>query len=136
MRGVPILLIGTLLAGCSSVPPQPAQRTAEQQAKYARLTNGLVAGPGMTCVPSWRTQDMTIIDGHTVGFSQTASNVTIVTLSGGCESLSTGAYAMQTKTSGMGLCTGDIVQVIDTMNRGFPVGSCGVVSIVPYGKPR
>lgn len=136
MRGVPILLFGTLLAGCSSVPAEAPQRSATQQAKFMRLTGGLVAGPSVSCVPSWRTQDLSIIDGHTVGFSQTASQVTMVNLTDGCSLLGSGAFAMQTNTSGMGLCTGDIVQVIDPMNRGMSVGSCAVASIVPYSKPR
>ena len=136
MRASPILILGTLLASCNTVPAEAPMRTADQQAKYTRLTNGLVAGNNMTCVPSWRTQDMSIIDGRTVGFSQTRSQVTIVNLTEGCSLLGSGAFAMQTNTTGMGLCTGDIVQVIDTMNKGMSVASCAVASITPYSTPR
>lgn len=136
MRFTPLVIAGSLVASCSAVPEGPIQRTPDQQAKFVRLTGNLVAGASMSCVPSWRTQDMTVIDGRTVGFSQTASNVAMVNLTGGCELLTSGAYAMQTKTMGMGLCTGDIVQVIDVHNNGMSVGSCAVASIIPYSKPR
>lgn len=136
MRALPIIFAGSILAACSAVPDVAPQRTADQQTKFVRLTNGLMAGPSVSCVPSWRTQDMTVIDGRTVGFSQTASQVTIVNLTDGCSLLNSGGFAMQTNTSGMGLCTGDIVQVIDPMNRGMSVGSCAVASIIPYAPPR
>lgn len=137
MRGISTIIVaGTLIAGCSAVPEVAPQRTAEQQASFVRLTGNLLAGPSISCVPSWRAQDMTTIDGHTVAFRPTGSQVTVVNLSDGCGLLTTGSYAMQTRNMGMGLCTGDIVQVTDLHNGGMTVGSCVVTSIIPYSRPR
>ncbi|MEO6432986.1 MAG: hypothetical protein ABIO29_03280 [Sphingomicrobium sp.] len=136
MRGISTLFLASMVAGCSAVPSVAPQRTADQQAKFVRLTGNLVAGPAMSCVPSWRTQDMTQIDSRTVGFSQTSSQVTMVHLTDGCELLNSGAYAMQTRSTGLGMCTGDIVQVVDLHNGGMTVGSCAVTAIVPYSRPR
>lgn len=136
MRVVPFLVLGSLLAGCSSVPAAAPQRTAEQQAKFMRLTNGLVAGASVSCLPSWQAQDLTYVDGRTAAFRPTPSSVTMVNLTDGCELLASGSYAMQTNTSGMGLCTGDIVRVVDVSSPAGTVGSCSVASIIPYSKLR
>lgn len=134
MRSISILLLGAVVASCTAVPDGPMTRSVKQQEAFARLTSDKVAGPPVSCLPSYQQNDMTIIDGRTVAFRMTASTVNVANLSGGCELLGTGAYAMQTRSFGQGLCSGDIATVIDTMNRGMSVGSCVVGAIVPYRK--
>ncbi|MGH6658333.1 MAG: hypothetical protein ACREBM_01645 [Sphingomicrobium sp.] len=134
MRGVSLLLLGATLASCSAVPPAPT-RDASQQQTFMRLTGDKVAGPPISCLPQWNTNDMSIIDGRTVGFRVGTGTVNIVTLTDGCSMLGVGTYAMKTRSfGGQGLCTGDIVQVIDTLNQ-MVAGSCTVGSIIPYTRP-
>jgi hypothetical protein len=55
---------------------------------------------------------------------------------GGCSPLGSGHYTLVTKSfGGMGLCRGDIAQVVD-LQSGMTVGSCSLDAFVPYEKPR
>ena len=134
MRGVSILLLGAALVSCSSVPPAPVVRDASQQATFMRLTGDKVAGPPISCLPSYSQNDMSIIDGHTIAFRVGTGTVNVVTLGEGCGMMSVGGYALQTRTFGQGLCTGDVAQVVDPLNR-TTVGSCAIGPIVPYVRP-
>ncbi len=77
---------------------------------------------------------MTIIDGRTLGFRVGSghNNVYIAHLSPGCELITSGSYALLGRQVGsMGLCQGDIQEVIDTTTR-TNVGSCTITEIIPY----
>lgn len=131
MRSIPILCLAALLGSCA-MAPQPLERSPSGQRAYESLFAGRVAGPEQSCLPSWNTNDMSIIDGRTVAFRVGTQTTYMVTLSDGCGLLGTGSYALLTKPiGGGGLCRGDIAQVVDTMNR-QTVGSCTVAAIVPY----
>lgn len=134
MRGVPILLLGATLASCNAVPPAPT-RDASQQQTFMRLTGDKVAGPPVSCLPQWNTNDMSTIDGRTIAFRVGTGTVNVVTLGEGCGMMGVGGYALKTTSfGGQGLCTGDIAQVVDTMNR-TTVGSCVIGPIIPYTRP-
>jgi hypothetical protein len=135
MRRVSLLLLGTMVAGCTAVPPPPQVRSADQQATYMRVVGDKVAGTPISCIPSWNQNDMSVIDGHTIAFRVGTGTVNVVTLSDGCSQLGVGTYALKTRSfGGQGLCTGDIAEVFDTLNR-MTVGSCTVSSIVPFTRP-
>lgn len=135
MRGVTILLLGAAVLGCSAVPPGPLPvRDASQQQTFMRLTGDKVPGPPITCLPSYSQNDMSIIDGHTLAFRVGTGTVNVVTLGEGCGMMGVGGYALQTRTFGQGLCTGDVAQVVDPLNRST-VGSCAIGTIVPYVRP-
>ena len=54
---------------------------------------------------------------------------------GGCNLLGSGSYALVTRSGGgLGLCRGDIQEVIDTSSR-MNVGSCTIADITPYVRP-
>ena len=132
MRSIPLLLIGAAIAGCSTAPPPPAMRSAEGEAKLQRLLAGKVAGPPVSCLPSMRNDDMTVIDEDTVIFRQSGNRVYLGHMAGGCNMLGQGGYALVTKRLGSsGLCHGDIATVVDT-HSGFTVGSCVIGDFVPY----
>lgn len=134
MRGVSILLLGATLASCSAVSPPPT-RDASQQQTFMRLTGDKVAGPPVSCLPSWNTNDMSIIDGRTIAFRVGTGTVNVVNLGDGCGMMGVGGYALKTNSfGGQGLCAGDIAQVVDTMNR-TTVGSCVIGPIIPYTRP-
>ena len=117
------------LAGCMTQPPQ-ASRSAEAQAEFQKLTAGKVAGPAITCLPSYRSNDMVTIDDGTVAFKN-GRTVYVNHLLGVCNGLKSGFYTLVTRSSGSGLCRGDIARVAD-VSTGMIVGSCAVGDFIPY----
>ena len=136
MRGIIVLLIGATLASCSTAP-QPVTRSAQGQADFVRLTAGKVAGPPISCVPVYNSNDQTIIDGQTIAFrSAGGGTVYMAHLSPGCELAGRGNYALFSRKYGTAdTCRGDIQQVVDTTNH-ISLGSCVIGDITPYTKAR
>jgi hypothetical protein len=132
MRGIPLLLIGAALASCTTAPPQP-MRTAQGQQQFEMLLAGKVAGTPVSCVPSYRANDMIRIDEQTIAFRDGSSRVYVAHMRGACSNLTSGNYALVTKSFGSGLCSGDIARVVDTSNH-ITVGSCAFGDFVPYTK--
>lgn len=134
MRGIALLLVGATLASCAAAP-QPG-RSAKAEAHLQRLLAGKVAGPAAACLPSYRSNDMVVIDDRTVAFRNGSRQIWVADLQGGCSNLGAGYYALVTRRfGGSGLCRGDIAEVADLAN-GFTVGSCVFGDFVPYTKPR
>jgi hypothetical protein len=137
MRGISFLVIGAALVACSTTAAQQQQpiRTAKAQKQYDQLLAGKVAGPPVSCLPSYNQNDMVVIDDRTIAFRNGSSRVYVNHMQGGCSNLG-GPYALVTKTFGSAqLCRGDIGQVVDLTNH-FTVGSCVFGDFVPYAKPR
>jgi hypothetical protein len=135
MRLISLLLAGAVLASCTTGPPQP-MRSAEKQREFQMLLAGKVPQPNVSCLPSYRSGDMRTIDANTIVFRDGSSRVYVANMQGGCTGLPTGHYALVTRNfGGMGLCRGDIAQVVDTLN-GIPVGSCVFGDFTPYVRPR
>jgi hypothetical protein len=133
MRGIPLLLIGAGLAACATQPPRPT-RTLRAQQQYDQLLAGKAAGAPMSCLPSYRSNDMVTIDDNTIAFKDGSSRVYINHMQGGCSNLSAGPYALVTRSfGGAGLCRGDIAQVVDTLSH-MTVGSCVFGDFVPYAR--
>jgi len=134
MRSIPLICVAALLGSCSAAP-QPVLRSPSGQRAMDSLVSGKVAGPPVSCLPSYNSNDMSIIDGRTVAFRVGTGTVYMVQLNEGCGLLGSGSYALLTRSfGGSGLCRGDIAQVFDTLNR-QTVGSCTVAAIVPYTRP-
>ena len=68
MRSISLLLIGAALAGCSTTAQPPADADRRKPGAVAALLAGKVAGPPVSCLPSYRANDMTVIDEDTVTF--------------------------------------------------------------------
>jgi hypothetical protein len=131
MRSVSLLLLGAILASCSTAPPQP-MRSVKSEQRYQQLLAGKVARPPVSCLPSYNANDMVIVDDQTVAFKVGTGRVYVAHMQGGCTNLSAGPYALLTRQyGGSGLCHGDIAQVIDTINH-ITVGSCVFGDFVPY----
>lgn len=129
MRAIPLLVMGAALAGCMTQPPEPS-RTAEGQAKFQQLTAGKVAGQPMSCLPSYLAGDMVPIDDRTVAFRK-GGRVYVNHLLSDCNGLKSGHYTLVTKSTGNGLCRGDISRVSD-LQTGAMVGTCAIGDFVPY----
>ncbi len=134
MRHISLLLLGATLASCTATAAESPTRSARAQQEYQSLIAGKVAGTEMSCLPNYNTNDMSIIDGRTIAFRRGSGTVYLVHLTPGCEMAGGGTYAFLSKQyGGMGLCRGDIQQVVDTMNH-INVGSCTIAAIVPWTK--
>ena len=134
MRGIALLLIGATLASCAAAP-QPG-RSAKAETRFQNLLAGKVAGPAVSCLPSYRAEDMIVIDDETIAFRDSSRRVWVTNLQGGCSNLGSGSYALVTKRfGGSGLCRGDIGQVAD-LTSGMTVGSCVFGDFTPYERPN
>lgn len=134
MRGIALLLIGATLASCA-VAPQPG-RSAKAENRFQQLLAGKVAGEAVSCLPSYRANDMVVIDDQTIAFREGSSRVWVANLTHSCSNLGSGHYALVTKRSGgTGLCRGDIGQVAD-LTTGITVGSCVFGDFTPYERTR
>ena len=95
------------------------------------LPSGKNAGAPFTCLQHYHSDDMVRIDESTVAFKQ-GRRVYVNHLIGACSNLDSSFYALVTKSSGTGLCRGDIAYVQD-VSTGTIVGSCAIGDFVPYG---
>lgn len=129
MRSIPLLLAAAVLTGCMTQPP-PATRSAEAEAEFQKLIAGKVAGQPITCLPSYKRNEMVTIDDGTVAFKN-GRTVYVNKLIGECSGLDSGFYALVTNSSGPGLCRGDIARVTD-VRTGMTAGSCAMGDFVPY----
>jgi hypothetical protein len=137
MRRIALLLLATGLASCTTAPPSPT-RAARSQAELQSLIAGKVAQPAVSCLPSYNADDMVVIDENTIAFRSGASRVYVAHMNGPCSNLGgAGNYALLTKNvgGGLGLCSGEIAQVVDTSSH-MTVGSCSFGEFVPYIRPR
>ena len=135
MRSISLLLIGAAIVGCTTGAAEQPIRSADKQRQYDQLLVGKVAGPPVSCLPTFRQDDMVVIDDRTIAFRQGSSRTYVNHMQGGCSNLG-GGYALVTRSFGGGqLCRGDIAQVVDLSSR-MTVGSCVFGDFVPYARPR
>ena len=139
MRSIFLLVAGSILASCTNAPPMPVMRSPAGERTYQALFAGKIAQAPASCLPTYNAKDMTIIDGQTLAFrvGTGSGSAYLVRLSSGCEMLSSNpaSYALLSRQpGGMGLCQGDIQQVMDTTNHVI-AGSCTIEQIVPYVRP-
>ena len=134
-RFVALALTAATLSGCAyNSAPQPRSPRAAQE--LDRYLAGRVAGPAQSCLPTYRSQDMVVIDENTLLFRDGANRVWRTELRGGCSGLGTPGRALLTRQFGSSqLCRGEIAQVIDTSSGGFIVGSCSFGDFVPFNGP-
>jgi hypothetical protein len=107
------------------------------QEQLQKLITGKVAQAPVSCLPSYNAGDMIVIDENVIAFRSGANRVYVAHMNGPCTNLGgAGNYALLTKSvGGLGLCKGDIAQVVDTSAH-ITVGSCSFGEIVPYVRPR
>jgi len=133
MRNIALILAGASIASCTTAPPQP-MRTAQNQAKYEKLIADKVAGKPLSCLPSYISTDMQVIDDSTLVFRQTPNKLYVSHMNGPCANVGNPSFTLVTKqVGGMGLCSGDIATVVDT-GSGMTTGSCVFGDFVPYEK--
>ena len=125
-------ITGLGIAACATTEPvQPMAPSPQAQAELARLIDGRVAGPTVTCVPDYPTDQFYTIDENTVVI-RTGGAVYVNNLNGPCDRAGLTGYAIRTRRpGGAGICSGEIVEVVDTAT-GTMVGSCSLGQFVTY----
>lgn len=139
MRPTAVLALSALAAagvGACTTNDVPEPRTPRAVQELDRYLAGKVAGQPQSCLPRYRTSDMVVIDERTVLFRDGGSRVWRTDIPGGCSNLGRPGYAMVTQQfGGTGLCSGEIVRVVDTQT-GMLAGSCTFGEFVPFTAPR
>jgi hypothetical protein len=133
LASLTILASAGALAACATTM-QHVQRSPKAMAELARYLDGRTPGKPVSCLPTYRRDDMVVIDENTILFRDGANRVWRNDLRGGCNSLGRPGTALLTRQFGTNLCSGEIAQVIDT-SQGFTVGSCSLGDFVPYTGP-
>ena len=127
-------LAASTIAGCAG-QPMVADRDPRGEARLAQALAGKVAGPPVTCLPSYRTNQMEVIDRDTIVYRDGRTSYVQHT-NGHCyPNGPRGGYYLVTRSFGSsGLCRGDIAQVVDSSSRSF-AGSCSFNAFIPYRTP-
>lgn len=123
------------LAACATTAEDSAERSPEAQQLLARYLDGRTAGQPQSCLPSFRSHDMVVVDERTILFRDGANRVWRTEVQGPCNGLGRPGTALLTRQFGSGqLCRGEVAQILDTTG-GFTIGSCSFGDFVPYTGP-
>jgi len=95
---------------------------------HARVNRPIVTGDQLWSDNNGRAE--VTIDNSTVAFKN-GSTVYVNHLIGECSGLKSGWYTLVTRSSGPGMCRGDIADVAD-VRTGMVVGSCAIGDFTPY----
>lgn len=135
MRILTLMIAASALASCTA-GPQPAEYDAANAAKLQATLAGKVAGAPLTCLPTFRSNDMIRVSDDVAVFRDGPNRVYVNRLNGRCSGLGNPNYALVTKTIGASsACRGDIARVVD-LATGMTVGSCSFGDFVPYTRAR
>ena len=124
----------TALAACAG-QPMVADRDPRGEARLAQALAGKVAGQPINCLPSYRTNQVEVIDRDTILYRDGRTSYVQHT-NGHCyPNGPRGGYYLVTRSFGStALCRGDIAQVVDSASRSF-AGSCSFNAFIPYRRP-
>ena len=122
-----------MLASCSTSPVQEV-RSPRAQKELADALAGRIAGKPVTCLPSYRADDMQIIDDWTILFRD-GRTVYVQNPRGGCSGIGSRRNVLVTRLWGTNqLCSGDISHLVDP-SSGIGGGACVFSDFVPYTRP-
>lgn len=122
------LTLPLLALGCAT--PAPYEMSAQDAARLDAELEGLVAGEPQNCIPNGRNMRSTIIDERTAIYERGATRY-LQSFSGGCPGLGEIGTAMIIEQRGPSLCSGEIVQLVDT-SSGIQRGACSFGEFIPY----
>jgi len=131
------LMIGlsaaVVLAACSTTPVQEV-RSPRAQKELADALAGRVAGKPVSCLPSYRADNMQIIDDWTILFKDGRTTY-LQNPRGGCPGIGSRRNILVTRLFGTNrLCSGDISHLLDPVS-GIQGGACVFSEFVPYTRP-
>ena len=118
-----------LAAGCATDVDHEAR--SEDEARLAEELAGYEqSGPARACVAMRDLGGNRSAGEAAIIFGGTGRNLWVNRPAAGCPKLGVG-QALQTRTSGTQLCSGDIATVFDTTN-GMSYGGCALGEFTPY----
>ncbi len=123
------------LAACAGQEMAP-DRDPRGEMRLAQALAGKVAGPPVSCLPNYRTNQMEVIDRDTILYRDGRTSYVQHT-NGSCyPNGPRGGYFLVTRQFGTsGSCRGDIAQVFESSSQTF-AGSCSFNDFIPYRTPR
>ncbi len=134
MRALVTILAACLAGGCTTAQ-DPARDDAMAQAQLQQLIAGKTAGRPMSCLSTFRADDMVRISENLIAFRDGPARLYVNRLRRDCFGLANSNYALVTRNlGGTGLCSGDIAYVTD-VSSGQTVGTCVLGDFVPYTRP-
>lgn len=128
MRRLTVLLAAGALIATGGVAQAREKLTGEQ--RLAKMLEGREAGKPNSCIPSWDTRDMTIIDNTAIVYS--GGSTIWVNRPANPNQLDNDDILVTHPTGGQ-LCKLDIVTTIDRVG-GFTTGIISLSDFVPYRK--
>jgi hypothetical protein len=130
---IPGLSAAIVLASCSTTPAQQA-RSPQAEQELAKALAGRVAGPPVRCIPTYRADDMQVIDDWTILFKD-GSTIYLQNPRGGCPGIGSHRNILVSRPMPSSqLCSGDIQQLFDPVSR-IGGGACVFSDFVPYTRP-
>jgi len=132
MRRISLLLLGTIVASCTTAPPPQEARSAQGEQELQQLLAGKVAQRPVNCLPHYSANDMRVIDDETIAYRDSGRRTYVTHMNGVCSNLAAGHSALVTRLVGSpDVCRGDIAHVVDTAT-GMTIGSCSYGDFTPY----
>jgi hypothetical protein len=126
------LSCAALLGSCTTAPAQ-VTRTADAQQELDKALAGRVAGKPVSCIPTYRADDMKIIDDYTLLFKD-GSTIYLQQPHGGCSGIAAHRNVLISRPMPSNqLCSGDIQSLFDPVSR-IGGGACVFSDFVPYTK--
>ena len=125
-----LLVAGVLVASCA---PAPMGRSPKAEQELASALAGRTAGEPVNCIPTFRANEMQVIDDETILFRDGAT-LYLQKTKGSCPGLASGANTLVTRSHGINqLCSGDIQRLVN-LPSGVGGGACVFGPFVPYTK--
>ena len=129
---IPGFSAAIILAACSTTASQQA-RSTQAEADLAKALSGRVAGTPVRCIPTYRADDMQIIDDWTILFND-GSTIYLQNPRGGCPGIGSHRNVLVSRPMPSNqLCSGDIQHLFDPVSR-IGGGACVLGDFVPYTK--
>lgn len=134
------LRVSTILAICGAAAVASCSTTTAQEARDPKAQKhldeelaGRTPGPAVRCLPSYRANDMQIIDDNTILFKD-GRTIYVQNPHGGCPGIAFGNYTLVSRQYGINqMCDGDIQRLVD-LRTGMGGGSCVFSPFIPYTK--
>jgi hypothetical protein len=127
---VPALLLLALAASAGAKTPEAAKLDPREAKELASALDGKVAGKPVTCVSSFRGENLHAIGDHTLVYRVSKKLTYRNDLQGACQGLRFGD-TLVLRVTGNQYCRGDIAHVVN-LPSGAQTGSCALGDFVPY----
>ena len=124
---MPLLITACAVAGCTR-PAQPASPAA-----FARELEGHAAGPAQSCISSFPSENLRVVDASTVAYGS-GRTIYVNHLGGPCPALSQHNTIIVDAPDGAQYCRGNRIRGLETGGV-VPGPWCNLADWIPYRMP-